>query len=111
MSAEPRLAPHYPATAEPFVGFGKKPGRVSPRYETPPGTPPPPYGEGVRKKENTNALIKKVQTIPPAGGFSLSYTQRVRITFLGKRDDISDRKRTLWFFLSIGLLFLKSISA
>ena len=36
-------APHTPAVAEGFVGFGKKPGRISPRYETPPGTPPPPY--------------------------------------------------------------------
>ncbi len=37
---------HTPASTEPFVGFGKKPGRVSPRYETPPGTPPPPYYHG-----------------------------------------------------------------
>ena len=28
---------------ESFVGFGRPPGRMSPRYETPPGTPPPPY--------------------------------------------------------------------
>jgi len=46
----PRAA-HYPASAEPFVGFGKKPGRVSPRYETPPGTPPPPYGDKVRRRQ------------------------------------------------------------
>ena len=28
---------------ESFVGFGRPPGTTSPRYETPPGTPPPPY--------------------------------------------------------------------
>lgn len=30
-----------------WFGFGRRDGRVSPRYETPPGTPPPPYRDRV----------------------------------------------------------------
>ena len=36
---------------ESFVGFGRPPGRTSPRYETPPGTPPPPYSGGDNNEE------------------------------------------------------------
>ena len=45
---------------ESFVGFGRPPGRMSPRYETPPGTPPPPYfGDNQEVSEEITIVSEK----------------------------------------------------
>jgi hypothetical protein len=43
-------------------------GRVSPRYETPPGTPPPPYLQGIGESSQEVSIPQLIQNTHHAEG-------------------------------------------
>ncbi|XP_059087726.1 uncharacterized protein LOC131884098 isoform X3 [Tigriopus californicus] len=70
-----------------WFGFGRRDGRVSPRYETPPGTPPPPYRDRI---ESPMVIGSPTNEVPLVGRSTLSSAPPFNATTPARRRDMGN---------------------